>query len=252
MPNRYAFIALGLGAYIAFVVSMFPAEAAYRWIAPDTIRMSGVAGTVWSGRAALASAGDLSFRDLRWQLDALPLLIGRVHARVQARLTEGIAETQVRVSPGGIVLRDVRVMTSLSALAPVVPIGDVRGRVGLRLERLEIEDGWPTTVLGQADIAELTVPTFVPGGRGDAIGLGDYALRFEDTNGAGVLARFNDTSGPLAVDGTLKLDPGGRYVLEARAAARPNAPRELVQALELLGGPPEPDGKRLIELSGSL
>ncbi len=252
MPNRYAFIALALGAYIAFVVSMFPAQAAYRWFAPDEVRMSGVAGTLWSGRAALASAAGLPLRDLRWQLDALPLLIGRAHVRVQTRLAEGIAEARVRASPGGVVLRDVRLVTSLAALAPVVPIGDARGRVDVRLDRLELTDGRPTAAVGQADIAGLTVPTFVPGGRGEAVGLGDYALVFEDTNGAGVLARFSDKSGPLAVDGTLKLDPDGRYVLEVRAAPRPGAPNELIQALELLGGPPGPDGKRPFELSGSL
>lgn len=252
MPNRYAFIALGLGAYIAFLVSMFPAEAAYRWFAPDELRMTGVSGTLWSGRAALASAADLPLRDLRWQLDALPLLIGQARARFQARLADGVAEAYVRASPGGVVLHDVRLATSLAALAPVVPIGDVRGRLGVRLDRIEIENQRPTVVVGQADIAELTVPTFIPGGRGEPIGLGDYALRFEDTNGAGILARFNDTNGPLAVEGTLTLDPEGRYLLEARAAPRPNAPRELVQALELMGGPPGPDGKRPFELSGSL
>src|SRR5690606_2720287 len=53
MPNRYAWIALGLGAYIAFTLSSFPATAAYRWFAPETLRMAGIEGTVWSGRAAL-------------------------------------------------------------------------------------------------------------------------------------------------------------------------------------------------------
>lgn len=252
MPNRYAFIALGLGAYIAFVVSMFPADAAYRWFAPDELRMSGVAGTLWSGRAALASAADLPLRDLRWQLDALPLLIGRVHARIQARLADGLADAHVRASPGGVVLRDVRLATSLAGLAPVVPIGDVRGRLGVRLDRLELSGGRVTAAVGEADVSELAVPTFVPGGRGEPIGLGDYALRFEETDGNGILARFNDTKGPLAVEGTLTLDPEGRYVLDARAAPRPDAPPELVQALELMGGPPEPDGKRPFELSGSL
>jgi hypothetical protein len=190
---------------------------------------------------------------VRWQLDALPLLIGRANGRLQARLAEGVADANVSTSLGGrVVLRDVRVGTSLAALAPVAPIGDVRGQLTVTLDRLELVDGRPSTIVGQARIGALRVPTFIPGGRGDLLALGDYALTFEDTKGDGLLARFADTSGPLDVDGTLTVDPAGRYALDARAAARPDAPPELVQALDLMGGEPGPDGKRAFELSGSL
>ena len=253
MPNRYAWIALGLGAYIAFALSMFPAVTAYRWFAPDTLHMSGIDGTVWSGRAALASANGLSVRDVRWQLDALPLLIARANGRLQARLADGIADTNFSVSFGGrVVLRNVRAGTNLAALASVAPIGDVRGQLGLTLDRVELVDGRPSTVIGQARIGALQVPIFSPRGRGDLLPLGDYALTFEDTNGNGLLARFADTSGPLAVEGTLTVDTAGRYLLDARAAARAGAPPELTQALELMGGEPESDGRRPFELSGSL
>src|SRR5690606_25815783 len=112
-------------------------------------------------------------RDLRWQLDALPLLIGRMNGRIQTRLADGFAEARVRSSfAGRVELRDVQLATSLSALAPVVPIGDVRGQVTVRLERLELIDGLPASIVGQANIGELRVPTFIPGGRGDLIPLG--------------------------------------------------------------------------------
>lgn len=253
MPNRYAWIALGLGAYIAFVLSMFPAAAAYRWFAPDALRMSGISGTLWAGRAALASASGLPLRDVRWQLDALPLLIGRAEARLQARIADGFAEADVRASIGGrVVLHDVGLQARLAALAPIVPIGDVQGQLRVTLDRLELVDGVPASMVGQATVMQLIVPTFVPGGRGAPLALGDYALTFEDTGGQGLLARFNDTSGPLAVDGTLTVGTDGRYRLDAQAAARPDAPRELVQALELMGGEPGPDGKRPFEMTGSL
>ena len=55
MPARW--LVLGVGAYLAFALVLFPADVAYRWLAPDTVRLSGVQGTVWSGRATLGSAG---------------------------------------------------------------------------------------------------------------------------------------------------------------------------------------------------
>src|SRR5690606_4786109 len=164
--------------------------------APDGLRMSGLSGTVWSGRAALASAEGLPLRDLRWQLDALPLLIGQTNARVQARLADGYVEAKVRASVSGrAVLRDVGLQTRLAALEPIVPIGDVRGQLRVALDRLELVDGLPASMVGRAILTELMVPTFVPGGRGDPVLLGDYALTFEDTGGEGLRARFNDTNG---------------------------------------------------------
>src|SRR5690606_35691481 len=132
MANRYAWIALGLGAYIAFALSTFPAAAAYRWFAPAELRLVGIEGTVWSGRAALASVENFPMQDLRWSIDALPLLIGRVNGRVRASLGEGFVESIVKLSPSGDVeLTDLRMSTSLASLASALPVGDIRGQLAV-------------------------------------------------------------------------------------------------------------------------
>jgi hypothetical protein len=77
VPNKWSWIALGAGAYAAFVVATFPAATAYRWLAPPEVRLASVDGTVWSGTAALGSMPGLPLRDIRWNLSALPLLLGR-------------------------------------------------------------------------------------------------------------------------------------------------------------------------------
>jgi general secretion pathway protein N len=253
MPSRYAWIALGLGAYVAFALSTFPATAAYRWFAPPELRMSGIEGTLWSGRAALASAGGLPLTDLRWSLDALPLLTARAAGRAQARLADGFVDTLFSASPTGrVVLRNTQVSASLAALAPVAPVGDVAGQLSIALERIELEDGWPIDAVGRARVGNLAAPTFIPGGQGDLIPLGDYELTFDETGGEGLLGRFRDTGGPLEVSGALVLDRQGRYRLEGAASPRSGAPRELVQALDFIAGEPGADGGRPFELTGSL
>lgn len=253
MPNRYAWIALGIGAYLAFTLSTFPASAAYRWFAPPELRLSGIEGTVWSGRAALASAGRLPMQNLRWRVDALPLVTGRVTGRAQAGLAEGFIEADVAAGfDGTVVLRGVQMSTSLEALSQALPLGDVRGHLAVMLERAVLRDGWPAALVGQARIAGLAAPAFAPGARGGPIALGDYELTFEDAGGEGVLARFRDTGGPLEVAGSLTLDSQRSYRLDAEAAPRSDAPRELVQALDFMAGEPGPDGRRPFELTGSL
>ena len=45
-------LALGIGAYLAFALSSFPAGTAYAWFAPAGLQLEGLEGTLWSGRAA--------------------------------------------------------------------------------------------------------------------------------------------------------------------------------------------------------
>lgn len=253
MSNRYAWIALGFGAYVAFVLATFPAAAAYRWFAPPELRLSGIEGTLWNGRAAMASAGDLPLSDLRWNLEALPLLTGRAAGRVQARLAEGFVDSRVAASLGGtIVLRDGQLGTSLESLAATLPIGDVQGQLAVRLERAVLRDGWPVELAGQARLTRLTVPAYLPSDTSASIALGDYEIVPEEATDESVTVRFRDTGGPLEVAGTVRLDRGLRYQLDAAAAPRANAPPEIVTALDFMAGEPGPDGRRPFELTGSL
>jgi general secretion pathway protein N len=252
MPHRYAWLALGAGAYLAFALSTLPAATAYRLFAPAALRLSGVDGTLWSGSATLGSAGGLPMRDIVWRVDALPLLTGRVAGRVQARLADGFVESDIRASFGGVVLDDLRGSTSMPALAPWVPLQGADGLVSVAMTRLRLENGWPTEAVGEARIAELRVPPLMASGNAsELIPLGNYQIAFGDAP-SGISARIRDTGGPLDVDGMLTLTPDRRYALEGRTAARPDAPRELVQGLDLMTGEPDAEGKRAFSLTGSL
>ncbi len=57
--------------------------------------------------------------------------------------------------------------------------------------------------------------------------------------------------GPLQVNGTIQLKPDRSYAVEAMIAARPDAPRNLVQALEFLG-PPDAQGRRQFNTEGTM
>ncbi|HEX7080303.1 MAG TPA: type II secretion system protein N [Gammaproteobacteria bacterium] len=252
MPSKYAWLALGIGAYVAFALSTFPAATAYRLFAPETVRLAGVEGTVWSGGAAVGSVVGLPLRDVSWQVDALPLLTGRVAAHVEARLADGVIQGDVRVTPRTAVLRNVRAGISVAALSPLVPLAGVEGQLRISLERAEIRDGWPVELVGEAQVAELAVPPLLPVRHPGLIPLGGYELTFAETPDPGILGELRDTGGPLEVTGTLALEPDGGYRLAGLVAARAGAPPELVQGLELMTGPPEAGGKRPFELTGSL
>ncbi|HET8697263.1 MAG TPA: type II secretion system protein N, partial [Gammaproteobacteria bacterium] len=206
-------MALGVGAYLAFLIVSFPAATAFRWLVPAEVKASGIEGTLWSGRAAAASVADLPLQDLRWRASPWPLFVGRLAADVEARLPDGFARAHVSASASRVRLRDARFALSLPTLQALFPLGGTRGQATANLSTVELTDGWPTAVVGELRLAKLEVPPMIRGGGGaQLIPLGDYLVRFEPPTGEPkVAASFNDTGGPLEVSGTLGLTPSRAY-----------------------------------------
>ena len=240
-------IALSASAYLAFATALFPADVAWRWLAADDLRLAGVQGTVWSGRAALASAGPLGFRDVRWQVRPWSLLLARPAGRVETGFGDGFLQSELRIGGSDVVLTGLTATCSLSALAPALPIAGIRGQVSLQLTELVLRDGWPASARGQLRLGQLTVPSLVGG---DPIALGNFNVILSGTGG--LQGAFQDQSGPLEVRGTAGLTAAGEYEISGLVRARPEADAALRRGIELLTGAPDADGMRTFSLTGTL
>jgi len=247
-------LALGIGAYLVFALASFPAAAAYRWFAPEVVRLAGVEGTLWSGRAAGGSVAGLGVRDVHWRLRPLSLLLGRVAAAVDCRLADGFVSTDVSASKHRVQLGDLKASTSLQALAPVLPTRGMRGLANLTVSSLSLEDGWPTAMAGELKLAQLQVaPLVASGGAAQLLPLGDYAVDLGTGPHGEIAANFKDTGGgPLEVSGTLLLDAMRMYMLDAFVKPRADAPQPLVQGLAFMTPDPDASGRRHLTLTGSL
>ena len=241
-------IALGAGAYLAFAAAFLPASVAYRWFAPDEFRLSGVQGTLWSGRAALGSVGALGLHDIRWRLRPGSLLLARVDGRIQARLADGFLHTEVRARTAEIVLTELTASCRLPALAGVLPIGGILGQISVELDELVLRDGWPASAAGELRLGELRVPPV--GSGGELVSLGNYNVTFSGTDG--LMGAFEDRGGPLQVSGSAELSADGSYRIQGIARARPEAATALTRGLELMTGAPDDAGMRSFRFTGSL
>jgi hypothetical protein len=251
VPNKWSWIALGAGAYAAFVVATFPAATAYRWLAPPEVRLASVDGTVWSGTAALGSMPGLPLRDIRWNLSALPLLLGRASGTFEARLADGFVRGAATATMSGLVLRNLQTSTQLQTLARMLPINDTTGLVSVDVTELELVDGWPVRLVGMLRLSELEVVPLMPTQSGGLIALGSYEIEFVE-GGEAIEGRLADTGGPLEVLGRLALARDRNYELEGLVRARPEADADLVRGLEFMTGEPDASGRRPFNLSGSL
>lgn len=257
MPNRWSWIALGLGFYLAFAVRALPASVALPWLVPPQVQLAGIDGSVWRGSAALVSVDNLALRNVEWDVHAWPLLTLRLVADLRADLTEGFVATRIAATTSAVELQDTRLDTSLTALAPVLPpvMAGIRSGVRAQLARLRIADGWPTAAVGELRLMRLAAPPIMAT-RGDPqlLELGDYAVEFVEAAASGAIdGRFRDMgNGPLQVNGTLSLDAQRNYELAGTVLARPGAPQLIVDGLPFFAPDVDSTGKRSFRIKASL
>jgi hypothetical protein len=192
-------------------------------------------------------------QDVRWSIRALPLLIGRLSGRLDARLPDGFIGTDFAAGMRRVRLEELRASVPLPTLRAMLPVQGMEGMASVSLASLQLEDGWPTAVLGELKLGQLQVAPLMPTGQPGLIALGDYDVRFTDAGDDGIAAELKDTgSGPLEVSGNLRLDRERRYALDALITPRPGAPAPLVDGLKLMAEEPDAAGRRRLTLTGSL
>jgi general secretion pathway protein N len=252
VKGRWSWLALGVGAYLAFALATFPASTAARWFAPSGVTLSGIQGTVWSGAAGAALVGDLTVSDLRWRVRGWSLLLGRLAGTLEARLADGFVSTEVSASTSRVRFTNLRGGASLPALAGVLPLHGMRGQASAQLASLELVDGWPARAVGEIKIGKLEVAPLVPGGAANLLPLGDYTVTFRDAPDGRIAATFVDNGGPLEVSGSATLAANREYMLDALIKARAGAPDQLVEGLKFMTADPDAEGRRRLTLTGSL
>ena len=244
-------IALGCGAWLAFTASTIPAATVLRWFAPDTVRVSDVSGTIWSGSAALASVDGFPLRDLRWQIDALPLLLARLSGSAEADFSNGFVNTQFSVAGDTVSLSALQLSTSVATLANVMPVSGVSGGISAQLDSLTLASQWPTDAAGAVRISNLIVEP-LPGLGTVPMALGSFEVTLIPTDGQGLRGAIADLGGPLEVAAELSLSPTREYQLNGTVRERSSAPEELVHGLNFMTGAPDAQGRRELTFAGSL
>jgi general secretion pathway protein N len=237
---------------VAFTLATFPAAVVVQWFVPPELSVSGVQGTLWSGSTTSIAADGLAVRDVRWSVRPWQLLLGRVDAAVEARLPDGFVATDVVASPSSIRFANLRGGTSLPSLTNLLPVRGMRGQASFALESLELENNWPTRVVGELRVSGLEVAPFASNGRQQLLALGDYTVTFTAAPPRELAARFVDNGGPLEVGGTVTVDATRSYTLDALIEPRPGADEQLVQGLTIMTAEPDAEGRRRLTLTGSL
>ena len=240
------FAGAGVLAFLIGIVALLPARAVYPWLAPGEVRLAGISGTVWRGRAAHANVRGWYLRHLEWRVRPWALAIGRVQAQLAGEPQAGFFAATVSVGASGSVsVTAATASVSLSSLAGALRLPGLSGRASLRLQRLEIRDGLPVAAAGQLTVDELFAPAI-----STTSVLGGYRAEFF-TRDDGIAASVEDTAGVLDLAGSLTLGRDRYYAFIAQLAPKPGIDDDLKNRLRFLGNP-DARGHYELRLEGQL
>lgn len=223
---------LGVFAYAISLLATLPAAQAYtllqdRLLAP--LRLSGLEGTLWSGRAAEAQFGAYRLGQTSWTLRPWALALGRLEAAWTARTETGRTQGIVARGLGGTTLSEVNADLPITDLATWLAPGiaqQLDGRLKATLSDVRF-DGTLSAARGTLswDQAALNTP--------QAVALGGFTLTLSADPG-GTKGTLLDRNSPLKAQGVLLLKPDGTYRYTGTLTPQPGS-AALAQALTQFG-----------------
>jgi Type II secretion system (T2SS), protein N len=245
MPARRIVLLVAL-IFIATLVWRMPV----RWVLaalPANMRCELPSGTAWNGHCARLTIAAESISEVRWQLQAGPLLRGKLGAllRIQDSRLDGSAKLLFGTGRS-IHASDIEATLLLpSTLVRGTPPG-LSGTLRVHVPTLDIDAGQLTSIAGTLQLRN--VKQLLP-----PLQLGDYEwqLLAGPLQNGRVSGTLRDLGGPLTLRGTLALTFSGEFELEAKARPVDGTDESLTQALEALG-PADADGMRSLSVAGSL
>lgn len=191
-------IVLGIVLWLIFVIGQIPAIWG-AWLmtrGSDQLALTGVTGSLWTGRASLASVKlgqkDYPLGELHWDLKPLSLLLLKPCAVIKTRQDGQQVEADVCVGLGGsLALYDADISAPATLLKGILPL-PIEGQLSAQLEELQINN---------QQLQELKGNLSWTGARifngNNWMDVGSFAAELSDDNNGGVNAKIFNLDGPV-------------------------------------------------------
>ncbi len=178
----------------------------------------------------------LDLTNLKWRVQPLALLRGRLMLALNAEFAQRPVEAIVGASIGGRMFAEhVRAGLPLGEFAPLMTnlLFPVDGQINLQDISLELKQQWPVQLSGKLVLANMTVTTPV-----QLLEVGDVllGLEMEDND---VVVPILENSGQLGLGGRLTLKQEHRFGLLLTSTPSDQLSRELQTQMQAMLGQPE-------------
>lgn len=248
MAGRGKLIAAGVAAFTVCLVALVPAHQLAKRLPPGFV-MTGVGGTIWSGRAATLAVDGAPLGAVRWFCRPWTLFVLRWSCAVTLAPAGGEISGDVGGGFDGreIEATDIRGQSPIAAFEGFATPRGWTGTLALDIEHIRVVEQRAESAAGKLYVRSLRGP-----GAGAQM-LGDFELTVgEGAVGTDSLTgRLRDLGGPLRVRGAIELKRDSSYFLTGETAPGPGAGPAIFDSLAFLG-PPDAAGRRPFTIEGSL
>lgn len=235
LPNsRGWWIIFGVLFFSFFLFRQIPAAwGAYALTRGTGLSLSGITGSLWSGRASLASVhleyGDHSLGQLSWKLSPLSLMTLSPCAYITTRMDGQSFEGNVCAgSSGNLSVSNADISFPATLAQPKIPT-PVGGQFSAHLDQLELHGNVLKKLKGKVSWTEALINT----GTG-WLGIGSYGADVVDNGSNGIKAKVFHLHGPAEVDLQLELKAPAGGSVQGKLVVR-KAFLESANAMQLMG-----------------
>lgn len=228
-------IFIGVILYCGFMLALFPASVALQLAPlPQGISVSGVSGTIWSGKASLVALQQRQLESVQWQLSPWGLLSGKANIdfAIGSRATAVNGKGQVSLAMSGINAQGLRFEAPSAFLIGKTRLpfrAEVDGHFSLIVQQLEQGLPWCEQLNGKLFVQQLQVNN-----QFGKYPLGNIELGLSCVDGNIQLAT-DETMNALGLTGNALLKDNKQITLSAKIKETPAQPEDLKQALSFLG-----------------
>lgn len=240
--NRQRFIGLALGLYLLFMISLIPARTIQLFL-PDTIQLSQLQGSLWSGHAQRVTINQQSLEDVSWSFAWWSLLSSCIGINIEQQQANNFIDARVGISWSGkscISSLDGEyaakvvgpwINPSLPQLGGVLEFNDVG---------IWLVNGMPVDAEGVILWRNASINT------GSVLSLGEYQLLLQEAEaeeGITITLRENKKR----FEGKLLLTVTTDRRLEAKGKLRPRNANDPLKPFMGLLGPVDDDGSYVVD-----
>lgn len=245
--KRGALIAAGVAAFLVCLVAMIPATQIAGRLPPGAA-LSGVSGTIWSGKARALAVNGRPLGALAWSCSPWRLLVLRWSCELTLKPPGGSATADLSGNFGDeLAARDLRGQLPISLFEGIATPRGWTGKLELEVSEVKFAQRRPTAATGTLYLRQLRAP----GANGQLLGDFELVVGEGTVGGEALNGRLRDLGGPLQVRGAVELRDDGHYLLSGDAAPGPGAGPAILDTLGFLG-PPDSQGRRPFTIEGTL
>ncbi len=245
--KRGVLITAGIAAFFVFLVAMLPANQLARRL-PEGVAITGVEGTVWSGRARTLAVDGRPFGAVAWSCHPWRLLVLRWSCRLDLTPPGGAVSGDLSGDFGDeFAARDLHGQVPIAIFEGIATPRGWSGELELDVGELRFAGRRPAAAQGTLVLRRLRAP----GANGQVLGDFELVVGEGTVGGAALNGRLRDLGGPLHVRGAVELHDDGHYLLSGDAAPGPGAGPAIFDTLSFLG-PPDSQGRRPFTIEGTL